>query len=47
MILKLYEEEEIAIVMQALNWYMYNRPFTTEEQWEIANRILERMDELI
>ena len=47
MILKLYEEEEISIVMQALNWYMYNRPFTTEEQWEIANRILERMDEVI
>ena len=45
--LKLYTEEEISIVMQALSYYMYDRPFTTEEQWKIANRVLERMDGLI
>ena len=45
--LKLYTEEEISIVMQALSYYMYDRPFTTEKQWEIANRVLERMDEVI
>ena len=45
--LTLYTEEEISILMQALSYYMYDRPFTTEEQWEIANRILERMDDLL
>ena len=45
--LKLYTEEEISIIMQALSHYMYNNPPVTEEQWEIANRILERMDEVI
>ena len=45
--LRLYTEEEISVVMQALNYYMYNRPMTTEEQWEIADKVLERMDGLI
>ena len=45
--LKLYTEEEISIIMQALSHYMYNNPHVTEEQWEIANRVLERMDEVI
>ena len=45
--LKLYTEEEISIVLQALSYYMYNNPHVTEEQWEIANRALERMDEVI
>ena len=45
--LKLYTEEEISIVMQALSRYMYNNPHVTEEQWEIANRVLERMEETI
>lgn len=45
--LKLYTEEEISIIMQALSRYMYNNPNVTEEQWEIANRVLERMDEVI
>ena len=45
--LKLYTEEEISIVMQALSRYMYNNPHVTEEQWKIANRVLERMDEVI
>ena len=45
--LTLYTEEEISILMQALSHYMYNNPHVTEKQWEIANRILERMDWLI
>ena len=45
--LKLYTEEEISIVMQALSRYMYNNPHVTEEQWEIANKVLERMDEVL
>lgn len=45
--LTLYTKEEISILMQALSHYMYNNPRVTEEQWEIANRILERMDEVI
>ena len=45
--LALYTEEEISIVMQALSHYMYNNPRVTEKQWEIANRVLERMNRLI
>ena len=45
--LTLYTEEEISILMQALSHYMYNNPRVTEEQWEIANRVLERMDKVI
>lgn len=45
--LTLYTEEEIRILMQALSHYMYNNPWVTEKQWEIANRVLERMDWLI
>ena len=46
--LKLYcTEEEVSIIMQALSRYMYNNPHVTEEQWEIANRILERLDGVI
>ena len=45
--LKLYTEEEISIIMQALSRYMYNNPHVREEQWDVANRILERLDEVI
>lgn len=45
--LKLYTEEEISILMQALSYYMYSNPLITEKQWEIANRVLARMDWLI
>ena len=47
LLLKLYNEEEIYVVMQALQKYMYDNPRVTEEQWEIANQILERVDELL
>ena len=42
--LKIYSEEEISILMQALGHYMYNNPHVTQEQWEIANRLLERIE---
>ena len=45
--LTLYTEEEVSIVMQALTRYMYNNPNVTEEQWEIANRVIDRIDGLI
>lgn len=47
LLLKLYNEEEISIVMQALQKYMYGIPYVTEKQWEIANRVLERIDGLL
>ena len=42
--LKIYNEEEISILMQALSYYMYDRTYTTEEQFDIANRLLERIE---
>ena len=45
--LTLYTDEEISIVMQALSRYMYNNPNVTEEQWEIANRVMDRIDTLV
>ena len=40
-------EEQTSIVMQALSRYMYNNPHVTEEQWEIANSVLELIDDEI
>ncbi len=42
--LKIYNEEEISILMQALCYYIYDRPQTTQEQFDIANRLLERIE---
>ena len=39
--------EQTSIVMQALSRYMYNNPQVTEEQWEIANSVLELIDDEI
>lgn len=38
-------EEQVSIIMQALSRYMYDNPHVTEEQWEIANSVLELIDE--
>jgi hypothetical protein len=40
-------DTQTAIVMQALSHYMYNNPHVSEEQWEIANSVLELIDEEI
>ena len=42
--LKIYNEEEISVLMQALSHYMYNNPRVTQEQFDIANRLLERIE---
>ena len=42
--LKIYNEEEISVLMQALNHYMYNNPRVTQERFDIANRLLERIE---
>lgn len=38
-------EEQVSVIMQALSRYMYNNPQVTEEQWEIANSVLELIEE--
>lgn len=38
-------EAEASVVMQALSHYMYNNPRVTEEQWEIANAVMEKIDD--
>ena len=43
--LELRDEDEIYVLIQALNYYMYNNPFVTIDKWEVANRILNRVDE--
>ena len=40
-------EKQVSIVMQALSRYMYNNPHVTDEQWEIANSVLDLIDEEI
>ena len=46
--LKLYcTEEEVSIIMQALSRYMYNNPHVTEEQWEIANKTIDTIDQTL
>ena len=40
-------EDEIAIILQALDNYMYNNGRISEEQWEIANQVVEKIDKEI
>jgi hypothetical protein len=40
-------EEEIAIMLQALSHYQYNNPHISEEQWDIANQVVEKIDSVI
>jgi hypothetical protein len=40
-------ETEIAIVMQALSHYQYNNVHVSEEQYDIAENILNKIDEII
>ena len=43
--LKIYNEEEISILMRALTYYMYDRPQTTEEEFDITIRLLKRIED--
>lgn len=40
-------EEEVAIILQALSHYQYNNPHISEEQWNIANQVVEKIDGVI
>lgn len=40
-------EEEIVIILQALSHYQYNNPHVTETQWDIANQVAEKIDDVI
>ena len=40
-------EEEIAIIMQALSHYQFDNPFTTEEQYQIAQNVINKIDKIL
>ena len=40
-------EEEIAIMLQALSHYQYTNAYISEEQWNIANQVVEKIDSVI
>lgn len=40
-------ETEVAIIMQALSYYQYNNVHISEEQYDIAENILNKIDEII
>lgn len=40
-------EEQVSIIMQALQYYRYNNQYVTSEQWDIANSVVEKIDEII
>ena len=42
-----FTEEEISVLMMALNHYKYNNPLITDEKWEIADRIQDKLAEAI
>lgn len=40
-------ETEIAIIMQALSHYQFDNPFVTAEQYQIAQNVMNKIDEII
>ena len=40
-------EEEIAIILQALNNYTDISEYITQEQWDIANEVMNKIDKII
>ena len=40
-------EKEIAILLQALSHYQYNNPYITQEQFDIAENINQKIDEIL
>ena len=40
-------EEEISILIMALNHFKYNNPLITEEKWEIADRAQDKIAEIL
>lgn len=42
-----FTEEELSIVLQALSYYQYNGQYVTQEQFDIVQKILDKIDERI
>lgn len=42
----MFEEKEISIILQALTHYQYNNPHISEEQYEIANSVIEKIEDM-
>jgi hypothetical protein len=40
-------EEQVSIILQALQYYRYNNQYVTSEQWNIAETVVEKIDEII
>ena len=40
-------EEEISIMLQALSYFSFNNPYITEQTFDIANKITEKIDEIL
>ncbi len=40
-------EEEISIILQALSYYKWNHPYITEEFYNIASKVQNKIDEII
>lgn len=42
-----FTEEEIAIILQAIQKYEYDNIYITEEQFNIAENVIAKIDEVI
>jgi hypothetical protein len=40
-------EEQVSIILQALTLFQYENPYISNEQFEIANSVVEKIDEII
>ena len=40
-------EEEISIILQSLGYYQWNNPYINEETFEIAEKIKNKIDEIL
>lgn len=40
-------EEQVAIILQAIEYYRYNNKYITLEQWNIADTIIAKIEDLI
>lgn len=42
-----FTEEQLSIILQALSFYQYTNPHISEEQYNIAETVICKVDELI
>lgn len=40
-------EEEVSIILQALSYFSFNSPYITGQTFDIANKITEKIDEIL